>query len=165
MNRQTLKTEKLLSSSPSRKSAITRFWRVRFQTPSVSFMGLSVSSFRPIICVPKRTHRLSRRTHRVCRRTQGVLSSETVLSKQYSSRSLILPRGGRPKIIPQVVKTPFSQTLHFLEREGISKGKCCPNLKPLFCRLKSSHGHFSKSFSPPKICTKRSLSEPKMCHK
>ena len=40
--------------------------RVRFQTPSsVSFLGLtecrganSVGSFRPIICVPKRTHRV-----------------------------------------------------------------------------------------------------------
>ena len=55
-----------------------RFRRVRFQTPnSVSFFGLtefrgpnSVSSFRPIICVQTRTHRVSRRTHRVCRRTQ-----------------------------------------------------------------------------------------------
>ena len=55
-----------------------RFRRVRFQTPnSVSFSGLtefrganSVSSSQPIICVPKRTHRVFRRTHRVCRRTQ-----------------------------------------------------------------------------------------------
>ena len=55
-----------------------RFRGVRFQTlSSVSFSGLtefrganSVSSSRPIICVPKRTHRVSRRTHRVCRRTQ-----------------------------------------------------------------------------------------------
>ena len=55
-----------------------RFRRVRFQTPnSVSFLGLtefrganSVSSSQPIICVPKRTHRVSRRTHRVCPRTQ-----------------------------------------------------------------------------------------------
>ena len=55
-----------------------RFRRVRFQTPnSVSFFGLtefrganSVSSFQPIICVQKRTHRVSGRTHRVCRRTQ-----------------------------------------------------------------------------------------------
>ena len=55
-----------------------RFRRVRFQTPnSVSFLGLtefrgpnSVSSFRPILCVQTRTHRVSRRTHRVRRRTQ-----------------------------------------------------------------------------------------------
>ena len=55
-----------------------RFRGARFQTPSsVSFFGLtefrganSVSSSQPIICVPKRTHRVSRRTHRVCRRTQ-----------------------------------------------------------------------------------------------
>ena len=50
-----------------------RFRRVRSQTPSsVSSSGLtefrgasSVSSFRPIICVPKRTHRGSRRTNSV----------------------------------------------------------------------------------------------------
>ena len=73
-----------------------RFRGVRFQTPnSVSFSGLtefrganSVSSPQPIICVPKRTHRVFRRTHRVRRRTQWVLSSETVLSKQYSARFL-----------------------------------------------------------------------------
>ena len=41
------------------------------------FLGLtefrganSVSSSQPIICVPKRTHRVCRRTHRVSRRTQ-----------------------------------------------------------------------------------------------
>ena len=73
-----------------------RFRGVRFQTPSsVRFSGLtefrganSVSSFQPIICVQTRTHRVSRRTHRVCRRTQWVLSSETVVSKQYSARFL-----------------------------------------------------------------------------
>ena len=61
-----------------------RFRGVRFQTPnSVSFLGLpefrganSVSSSQPIICVPKRTHRVSRRTHRVCPKTQwGSVSS------------------------------------------------------------------------------------------
>ena len=74
-----------------------RFRGVRFQTPnSVSFSGLtefrganSVSSSQPIICVPKRTHRVFRRTHRVCPKTQWVLSSETVLSKQYSARFLV----------------------------------------------------------------------------
>ena len=73
-----------------------RFRVVRFQTPnSVRFLGLtefrganSVSSSQPIICVPKRTHRVFRRTHRVCRETQWVLFSETVLSKQYSARFL-----------------------------------------------------------------------------
>ena len=73
-----------------------RFRRARFQTPnSVSFLALtefqeenSVSSSQPIICVAKRTHRVFRRTHRVCCRTQWVLSSETVLSKQYSARFL-----------------------------------------------------------------------------
>ena len=52
--------------------------KLRFQTPnSVSFLGLtefrganSVSSSQPIICVPKRTHRVFRRTHRVCPETQ-----------------------------------------------------------------------------------------------
>ena len=61
-----------------------RFRGVRFQTPnSVSFGGLtefrganSVSSSQPIICVPKRTHRVLRRTHRVCPETQwGSVSS------------------------------------------------------------------------------------------
>ena len=55
-----------------------RFRRVRFQTPkSVSFLALtefreenSVSSSQPIICVPRRTHRVFRRTHRACRKTQ-----------------------------------------------------------------------------------------------
>ena len=73
-----------------------RFRRVWFQTQSsVSFSGLtefrgasSVSSSLPIIYAPKQTHRVSRRTHRVCRRTQWVLSSEPVLSKQYSARFL-----------------------------------------------------------------------------
>ena len=44
---------------------------------SVSFLGLtdfrgqsSVSSFQPVICVQKRTHRVFRSTHRVCHRTQ-----------------------------------------------------------------------------------------------
>ena len=52
----------------------------RLQTPdSVSFLALiefrgesSVSSSQPMICVPKRTHWVSRRTHRVCRQTQWV---------------------------------------------------------------------------------------------
>ena len=90
------KSEKPLKLSETGR---IRFRRVRFQTPnSVSFLGLtefrwanSVSSSQPIICVPKQTHRVFRRTHRVCRRTQWVLSSETVLSKQYSARSLNYP--------------------------------------------------------------------------
>ena len=45
----------------------------------------SVSSSQPIICVPKRTHLVCHRTHRVCPGTQWVLSSEAVLSKQYSA--------------------------------------------------------------------------------
>ena len=61
-----------------------RFRGARFQTPnSVSFSGLtefrganSVNSSQPIICVPKRTHRVFRRTHRVCPKTQwGSVSS------------------------------------------------------------------------------------------
>ena len=55
-----------------------RFRRARCQTLSpVSFFALaefwgesSMSSSQPIICVPKRTHRVSRRTHRVCPKTQ-----------------------------------------------------------------------------------------------
>ena len=73
-----------------------RFRRAQFQTPSsVSFLVLtefrgesSVSSFQPIICVPKQTHRVFRRTHQVCWRTRWVLSSEIVLSKHYSARVL-----------------------------------------------------------------------------
>ena len=74
-----------------------RFRRARFRTPnSVSFFGPhqvpgggnSVSSSQPSICVPKRSHRGFPRTHRVCCRSQWVLSSETVLSKQYSARFL-----------------------------------------------------------------------------
>ena len=40
------------------------------------------------ICVLKRTHQVHHRTHRVSRRTHWDLSSEPVLSKQYSARSL-----------------------------------------------------------------------------
>ena len=72
-----------------RKTGQIRFRKVRFQTPrSVSFLALtkfrgenSVRSSQPIICVPKRTHRVFRRTHRV-------LPSETAHSKQYSARLL-----------------------------------------------------------------------------
>ena len=60
-----------------------RFQRVRFQTPnSVSFFPSpssrenSASSSQPMICVPKRTHRVFRRAHWVCPRTQwGSVSS------------------------------------------------------------------------------------------
>ena len=73
-----------------------RFRGVRFQTPnSVSFFGLtefrganSVSSSQPIICVPKRTHRVFRRTHRVCRKTNSVRLSEFSSFKQYSRNSI-----------------------------------------------------------------------------
>ena len=71
-------------SGPYSETGRIRFRGVRFRTPnSVSFLGLtefrganSASSSQPIICVPKRTHRVFRRTHRVCPRTQwGSLSS------------------------------------------------------------------------------------------
>ena len=58
----------------------------------------SVSSSQPIICVQTRTHRVSRRTHRVYRRTQWVLFSETVLSKQYSTRSPKISQKNRVQI-------------------------------------------------------------------
>ena len=86
-----------------------RFRGVRFQTPSsVSFSGLtefrganSVSSFQPIICVPKRTHRVFRRTHRICPKTQwGSVSSllrnstlETVFSPFPKCPRDLLKRG------------------------------------------------------------------------
>ena len=81
------------SGCPSRHQPLTvyfsetgriRFRGVQFQTPSsVSFFGLtefrganSVSSSQPVICVPKRTHRVFCRTHRVYPRTQrGSVSS------------------------------------------------------------------------------------------
>ena len=67
--------------------ALSLVWFARampFQTPSsVSSLALtefrgenSVSSSQPIICVPRRTHRVFRRTHRVCCKTQcGSVSS------------------------------------------------------------------------------------------
>ena len=79
-----------------------RFRRVRFQTPnSVSFFALtefrgenSVSSSQPIICVPKRTHRVFSELAEFAQKlseAQWVLFSETVLSKQYSARFLNSP--------------------------------------------------------------------------
>ena len=67
-----------LATSRKSETGRIRFRGVRFQTPnSVSFLGLaevrgenSVSSSRPISCVPKRTHRVFPRTHRVCPKTQ-----------------------------------------------------------------------------------------------
>ena len=44
-----------------------------------------MSSSQAIICVPTQTHRVFCRTHRVWRRTHRVLSSKTVLLKQYSA--------------------------------------------------------------------------------
>ena len=44
----------------------------------------SVSSFQPIICVPRRTHRVFRRTHRVCAPKLSEFSSP----KQYSRNSI-----------------------------------------------------------------------------
>ena len=53
-----------------------------------------MSSSQPIICVPKRAHRVLRRTHRVCRETQcGSVSSllrNSTLEKQYSAHFLKL---------------------------------------------------------------------------
>ena len=76
----------------------TSLQRVQFQTPSsvssVSFFSLtefrganSVSSSQPIICVPKRTHRVCRRTHRVCPQN-SVRLSEFSCPKQYSRNSI-----------------------------------------------------------------------------
>ena len=76
-----------LSTQQALETGRILFRRARLQTPSsVSFLALtefwgesSVSS--PITCV-------SQQPHRVCSRTQGVLFSETVLSKQSSARFL-----------------------------------------------------------------------------
>ena len=64
-----------------------RLRRARFQTPSsVSFLGLtefrgenSVSSFQPIVCVPKRTHRIFAELTELAAEL-----SEFSLPKQYS---------------------------------------------------------------------------------
>ena len=76
--------KELLQRHPLRNPPLRRTPKVRFQTPnSVSLFALtelrgesSVSSSHPIICVPKRTHRVFCRTHRVCPKTQwGSVSS------------------------------------------------------------------------------------------
>ena len=79
-----------------------RFRSVRFQTlSSVSFLGLaefrganSVSSSRPIICVPKRTHQVFRRTHRVCP------SGKTPRSPRHPSSRHPWPSGRFAKFLP-----------------------------------------------------------------
>ena len=93
-----------------------RIWfrRARFQTPnSVSFFALtefrgenSVSSSQPIICVTKRTHRVflqnSPSLPQNSVRLSTVLFSETLHSKQYSTRflySLIFASPGNISIL------------------------------------------------------------------
>ena len=55
-------------------------------------LGRELSEFfsADYLCAKANSPRFSK-THRVCCRTQGVLSSETVLSKQYSARFLYDP--------------------------------------------------------------------------
>ena len=102
-----------------------RIWsqRVRFQTlSSVSFLALnelrgenSVSSSQPIICVHRRTHRVLAEPTEFAPKlseAQWVLFSETVLSKQYSTRFLMLRR----------VLRRFFNNKCFLE--GFSEGSC-----------------------------------------
>ena len=75
----TLQKAVLIGGKESSETGRIRFRGVRFQTPNSVSSSLvltefaprnSVSSFQPIICVQKRTHRVFGRTHRVCRRTQ-----------------------------------------------------------------------------------------------
>ena len=49
----------------------------------------SASSFQPIICVQKRTHRVFRRTHRVSPKTQWGSVSSLLRNSQYSARFLV----------------------------------------------------------------------------
>ena len=96
------------------------------RTSLTEFRGAnSVSSFQPIICVQTRTHRVSRRTHRVCRRTQWVLSSETVLSKQYSARSL---KYSPPLLCASWLPPSNPQPLAAGPRARLLQGfLCCPS--------------------------------------
>ena len=76
--RQEKRAQRLTFGSGDWETGRIRFRGVRFQTPnSVSFFRLtefrganSVSSFQPINCVQKRTHRVFGRTHRVRLKTQ-----------------------------------------------------------------------------------------------
>ena len=132
-----------------------RFRGARFQTPnSVSFSGLiefwganSVSSSQPIICVPKRTHRVFCRTHRVCRGTQwGLVSSllrnstlETVFRPFPNSvppqqkRKAFLFLAGRLTL--NCLGGRFGNFLYFF-RSGKSQNESFPNFsnfRPEFC--------------------------------
>ena len=60
------------------------------RVPGRGTQRVPLTLFKKFICAPKQTHRVFPRTHRVCRRTQWVLSSETLLSKQYSACFLCL---------------------------------------------------------------------------
>ena len=56
----------------SKEDEKSKDWKVRVKFLALTeFRGeSSVSSFWPVICVPKRTHPVFRRTHRVCPKTQ-----------------------------------------------------------------------------------------------
>ena len=50
----------------------------------------------------------------------------------------------------------YEKWLEKREKGSEKRSETCPkNVKPLSRRLKMSHWHFSKSFSPPKICAKQ----------
>ena len=74
----------------------------------------SVSSSQPTICVPKRSHRVSRRTHRVCPQTQwGSVSSllqNSTLETEFRFCFLDFPRNSKSGVCPltKTLRTPHT---------------------------------------------------------
>ena len=101
------------SSCPPSETGRIRFRRVRFQTPnSVSFSGLtefrganSVSSFQPINCVSKRTHRVFSQNSPSLTQN-SVRLSEFSPPKQYS-RNSIPPVSCPPLLIIHTIPKRF----------------------------------------------------------
>ena len=62
----------------------------------------------------------------------------------------------RTKLPPQKCLNQSEKWFEKREKESEKRSEMWPNIwKPLSGRLKIFHRHFSKSFSPPKICTKK----------
>ena len=97
---------------PQSETGRIRFRRVRFQTPnSVSFLGLtefrganSVSSAQPIICVPKRTHRVFSQNSPSLPQN-SVRLGEFTPPEQYS-RNSIPPVSGAQTKVPSMLRRP-----------------------------------------------------------
>ena len=110
-----------------------RFQGARFQTPnSVSFdltefgRANSASSFQPIICVPKRTHRVSRRTHWVCCRTQRVLFRSSTFETVFRPLPIFcgsekIPQNSRQISLRKIKKSPMGLCRRARRRSGVWK--------------------------------------------